>query len=197
MTNTQPNPPRVAQALLRLLVRPSEFECIPGDLLEEYREAKRPSLGRLRADIWYVKHVLSVLVHLVWPCVFAIVALRLLTFPIPRGWNPSLVQAPGVSLLDALVFVWTGYYATQRTHRIATGVLAAGVTSVLGVLVFFVYAGITTPGLLLAPFEKPFIFVIVSVALAIALGFGIVFGSAGALAGRWMSPSGKRAGSLS
>src|SRR5262249_8857568 len=101
MTGTQPNPPRLAYALLQALLRPSDSESIPGDLLEEYREVRRPQIGRLRADAWYIKHVLSVLWRVMWPCIVAITAQRIIAFPLPNGWNPSLVPAPGVSLFDA------------------------------------------------------------------------------------------------
>ncbi len=186
MTDTHANPPRVAQALLRALVRPSESECIPGDLLEEYREVRRPTLGRPGADRWYIRQVLSVLWRVTWPPVVAIVALRILSFPIPGGWNPSVVPAPGLSLLDALILAWAGYSGTQRTGRIGTGLIAAGVTSLSGVAVFFVYVAVMTPGYLLAPIETPFIIVIASILLAMAVAFGIAVGSLGAVVSRWM-----------
>jgi hypothetical protein len=106
MSVTDRRPPRAAYALLKSLLKPSDSESIPGDLLEEYREVRYPSLGPLRADVWYLKQVLSVLWRVAWPCVVAIIALRIVSFPLPRGWNPTLVPAPGVSLLDALVFLW-------------------------------------------------------------------------------------------
>ena len=90
MSVTDRRPPRVAYALLKSLLRPSDSESIPGDLLEEYREVRCPSLGPLRADVWYMKQVLSVLWRVAWPCVVAIIALRIVSFPLPRGWNPSL-----------------------------------------------------------------------------------------------------------
>ncbi|HZM92968.1 MAG TPA: permease prefix domain 2-containing transporter [Vicinamibacterales bacterium] len=189
MSDTQMDPPRWAHALLKSFVRPSDTESIPGDLLEEYREVKRPLLGRRRADAWYVKQAFSVLWSVVWPCVVAIAVLRILSFPLPRGWNPSLVPAPGASLLDALVFLWAGYYGSQRNGRLSTGIVTATVTSVLGFTTFFIYAAITRPALLLAPFANPFIFVIMTVLLAIAVTFGIVAGMAGAAAGRWFPPS--------
>jgi len=40
----------------------------------------------------------------------------------------------------------------------------------------------------MAPFEKPFIFVIVAVLLSITLGFAIVVGAAGAVVGRRRTP---------
>jgi hypothetical protein len=186
--DTRRNPPRWAYALLTSLLRPSDAESIPGDLLEEYRAVRYPSLGRLRADTWYVKQVLSLLWRVVWPFVVVIAALRILSFPLSPGWNPSLVPAPGVSLLDALVFLWAGYCSSHQTGRFSTGILIAGVTSLLGLTVFFIAAAITRPSLLLAPFENPFMFVIVGVLMAIALGFGIAAGTAGAAAGRWLPP---------
>jgi hypothetical protein len=192
MSDTQPSPPRWACALLESLSRPSDADSIPGDLLEEYREARRPALGRLRADAWYVKHVLSMLWHVAWPCVAAITALRFLSFPLPRGWNPGLVPAPGVSLLDAVVLMWAGYYGARRTGRFSTGIVVSCVTSLLGFTMFFVYAAVRTPSLLLAPFEKPFIFVIIATLMAIALGFAIAAGIAGAAVGQRLAP-GRRA----
>jgi hypothetical protein len=188
MTDTHTNPPRWAEALLRMVLRPDDCESIPGDLLEEYREARRPSLGAFRANAWYLSSVLSFFVRVLWPCAIAIVALRIITFPLPRGWNPSLVPAPGTSALDAIIFLWAGYYGSQRTGRPATGALTAGVTSVIGFTIFFIYAALANPRLLLAPFEKPFIFVIIAALLAIALGFAVVAGAAGAAAGRRRGP---------
>lgn len=193
MSDTQVGPPRWAHALLESLVRPSDTESIPGDLLEEYREVKRPSLGRRRADAWYIKQAFSVLWHVVWPGVVAIALLRILSFPLPGGWNPSLVPTPGVSLLDAVVFMWAGFYGAQRSGRLSTGLVTATVTSLSGFTIFVVYAAITRPTLLLAPFENPFIFIIMTILLAIAVAFGIVAGMAGAAAGRWLPPSRWRA----
>jgi hypothetical protein len=76
----------------------SDSEAIPGDLLEEYREVRCPSLGRRRANAWCVRHVLSVLWRVVWPCVVAIAALRILSFPLPGGWNPHLSCGPGITV---------------------------------------------------------------------------------------------------
>ena len=45
MTDERYSPPAVAQRLLAVLVRHRDAEAIAGDLLEEYREVKRPALG--------------------------------------------------------------------------------------------------------------------------------------------------------
>ncbi len=187
MSDTQQNPPGWAEALLKSLLKPSDSESVPGDLLEEYRDVRRPSLGRLRANAWYIEQMFSVLWRVAWPCVVAIIALRLLSFPLPRAWNPSLAPAPGLSLLDALVFMWAGYYGSQRTGRLSTGIVMSVVTSLVGFTTFFVYAAVTRPSLLLAPFEKPFIFVIMAILLMMAFSFGIAAGTIGAAAGRWSS----------
>src|ERR1700687_5702113 len=78
MKSHEPSPPRWAEALLRSLLRPSDRESISGDLLEEYRAAKHPALGAFRANTWYVQHVLSVFLRLVWPYALAMSGLMLL-----------------------------------------------------------------------------------------------------------------------
>src|SRR5262249_44674695 len=125
--------------------------------------------------------------------IVAITAQRIIAFPLPNGWNPSLVPAPGVSLFDALIFLWAGYYGSRRSGRLRTGIITAGVTSFVGFAMFFVYAAITMPRLLLAPFENPFIFVIMSILLVLALSFGIVTGTIGAAVGRWLPPATRKA----
>ena len=187
MNETHSNPPRLAQALLRMLTKPMDAESIPGDLLEEYREVRFPSLGRTRANVWYIRHVLSMLWQIVWPCVAAVTALQVLSFPLPGGWNPSLLPAPGVSLLHAVILSWAGYYGARRTGRMSPGLLAAAVTSFCGFVTFSIVASVSMPGLVRAPFEKPFIFVIVFVLLSIALTFGVAAGLLGALVGRRFS----------
>jgi hypothetical protein len=119
------------------------------------------------------------------------------SFLLPRGSNPRLIQAPGVSLLDAVILLWAWYHGSQRTGQFTTGIVTAGATSFLGFSMLMVYAAVTTPGLLLAPVEKPFIFVIMTILLGMALGFGIVLGTVGAAVGRWtVTLGGKRSMSL-
>jgi hypothetical protein len=103
-------------------------------------------------------------------------------------WYGSLVQAPGVSLSDALIYLWAGHHGFQRTRLIKTGMLAAGGTSFVGFTILFTAIGIRTPGLLLAPFSKPFIFVILATLLLIALSYGALVGAIGAITGRWTAP---------
>ena len=78
MKSEEPSPPRWAEAQLRSLLRPVDRESISGDLLEEYRAVRRPSLGALRANIWYVRHVLSMLWHLIRPCALVLLGTNVL-----------------------------------------------------------------------------------------------------------------------
>jgi hypothetical protein len=209
MMTEQANPPRWAEALLRLLLRPSDRDAISGDLLEEYRAARRPSLGALRANIWYLRHVVSMLWHLIRPCALVLVGINLLrvflgvsgewfaSSPPPmtmlalmaRGlFYGSVVQAPGIAFLDALIYLWVGYRGSRRTRLIKTGMLTAGGTSVVAFTVLFTGIAIRTPGLLLAPFLNPFVFVILATLLLIALGYGVLVGAVGAIVGRWATP---------
>ncbi|HTL43488.1 MAG TPA: permease prefix domain 2-containing transporter [Vicinamibacterales bacterium] len=192
MIDTHGNPPRWAQVFLRTVLRPSDIDSVTGDLIEEYREAKYPSLGRLGADAWYVRQALSIVWRVVWPFVVATVALRLLSFPLPRGWNPSVVPAPGVSLLDAFIFLRAGYFGARRTGRLVSGVVIASLTSVVGFPIFFIYAAMRDPSLLRAPVEKPFIAMIVLTLLVIAAGFGMALGTLGTAGGRWLAPTSRR-----
>ncbi|HEY0781744.1 MAG TPA: hypothetical protein VGE98_04750 [Thermoanaerobaculia bacterium] len=52
-------PPRWAEAMLVRVLAPADSPAIAGDLLEHYREGVLPTRGRLRADLWYVGQVAS------------------------------------------------------------------------------------------------------------------------------------------
>jgi hypothetical protein len=75
-------PPRWAERLLVRLLPKRDQETVAGDVLEEYRDAIEAGTGRLRADCWYVRQILSVLsIHiltarhlLLTMCLMAIVA---------------------------------------------------------------------------------------------------------------------------
>jgi hypothetical protein len=190
MIDEQANPPRFAQELLRVTLPRRDAEAIAGDLLEEYRAVRRPSLGRARADVWYVGHVLSVGWRLLWPFAVALIAARailvaLQLFPMAGPWIPSLVPAPNVSLLDAAFFVAAGYYGAYRTGRIATGIVNASALGLIDFALFAVYAMFAVPMLFAAIQEKPFILVIGGTFFAIAVAFAVTLGVVGAAVGRW------------
>jgi hypothetical protein len=69
------NPPAVPQALLHLLLPVDARETVSGDLLEEYRGARIPALGRLRANLWYWRQVGGIWLRAYWWFVVPVVLL--------------------------------------------------------------------------------------------------------------------------
>jgi hypothetical protein len=190
MIDEQAHPPRIAQMLVSVTLLSSDAESVVGDLLEEYRAVRRPALGPLRADLWYWRHALSVLGYLVWPLALALVAARLalavfMAFPLSGGWNPSLLPAPNLSLLDALFFLVAGYSGARRTGRVSTGIVSAVSLGVIDFAAFAVLTPLLFPTLPEAVWSKPFILMIASVFFALALAFASVLGAAGAVVGGW------------
>src|SRR6202158_306398 len=213
MKSHEPSPPRWAEAVLRSLLRPSDRESISGDLLEEYRAARRPALGALRANAWYIKHTFSMLWHLIRPYALALVGpsivLALTVFrpghhavhhpPVTRPmllslmvrglWYGSITGAPGVSLLDALIYFWAGSHGFQRTRLIRAGILAAAATSFIGMTVLLAAAAMISPDLVLAIFVNPLLLLILSVYLLIPLGYAAALGALAGVVGQWLPPS--------
>ena len=53
-------PPQWAESLLKRVLNARDRESILGDLLEEYREERLSNLGRARANLWYIRQMLSI-----------------------------------------------------------------------------------------------------------------------------------------
>jgi hypothetical protein len=131
-------PPSWAQELLTWLVPLSSEESIPGDLLEEYREAVRPSRGKWRANLWYLKQVAGFLCRITWMFVVlnaASVILRTIldTFA-PPGFAPHSYQLRSSASTYSAVgtFLVAGCYAGYRMGRANSGTLAAFTASAVG-----------------------------------------------------------------
>ena len=207
MIEEEARPPHWAETMLISVLRPADRESVSGDLLEEYRVARLLALGALRADGWYVKHALSVLWRLVWPFATVLMVQRVLLSLtafrpghhaphfVPPGPTfllnlvggtlyASVMPLPGVAFFDALIYFGAGLYAFRRARVIRAGVLAAASSSVVGFIALFGTAALITPGLLLAPFAQPLIFVLLLVYLAIPLGYAMLLGAVGGLIGR-------------
>ncbi len=52
-------PPRWVEIVLERILADADGQTVTGDLREEYAEAILPCMGRLRADLWYLRQVLS------------------------------------------------------------------------------------------------------------------------------------------
>lgn len=53
------SPPRWAETVLETLLPCEDRQAVTGDLREEYAESVLPKVGRWRADVWYLRQVLS------------------------------------------------------------------------------------------------------------------------------------------
>ena len=58
---TEKSPPRWLERMLLHFLPARDRETISGDLLEEYREEQVPRSGALRADVWYLRQILSLM----------------------------------------------------------------------------------------------------------------------------------------
>jgi hypothetical protein len=128
---TMPNPPVLPQALLHLLLPVEVRESVVGDLLEEYRDSRVPTMGRFRANLWYWRQVCGFWLRAYWAFVvpvFGLFALRDVS-SVFRG--PSGHPAVNVEFLFSLVtlspfvFLLLGAYGSWRTRRWAGGIVAA------------------------------------------------------------------------
>ncbi|HSZ16038.1 MAG TPA: permease prefix domain 2-containing transporter [Terracidiphilus sp.] len=55
----QAGPPKLMEKLLKSLLPEESRESVSGDLYEEFCDAKVPTLGPMRARLWYARQVLS------------------------------------------------------------------------------------------------------------------------------------------
>src|SRR4051812_23285462 len=127
-------PPAVAQALLDLSLPVDARETVSGDLLEEYRDARIPALGQLRADLWYWRQVGGIWLRAYWWFIVPVVLLLLVhdifnTFRAPSGASyldalPRVALAPLSPLVGVGIFVLAGAYGGWRTQRWAGGLIA-------------------------------------------------------------------------
>jgi hypothetical protein len=148
-------PPRWAEAVLRLLLRPDAAETVSGDLLEEYRESVRPSRGRFQADVWFVRQVAG----FVWRSIWVQVAVGLVVGGglgvlnlIDTARHPLADDDGGVLLvwLLGVASVWGGAASatTWRTRRFADAVKAGAILGVVTLATFHI-AGIARVNLFL------------------------------------------------
>jgi hypothetical protein len=134
-----PNPPGVAELILRGLLPLGMHETVSGDLLEEYRESRVPAVGEFRADLWYWRQVGGMWLRAYWWLVASAVLLHVVhdvfdTFRAPSGASaldglPTVVYAVLSPVgLVGLVGLATAY-GSWRAGRWQGGFVAAlGVT---------------------------------------------------------------------
>jgi hypothetical protein len=132
-----PTPPRWAEALLRLFLKPADVDSVSGDLLEEYRDAIHPVGGQAAADVWYVIQVLGVVVRAarIWAALFATAfitrtALDWLVPPVDFHARSTVSTLVGIGLLLA-----TGLWAAMRSGSLLAGTFAGFAATAIGAVI--------------------------------------------------------------
>jgi hypothetical protein len=127
-------PPRWAEALLRLLLKSSDRESISGDLLEQYRDSVLPERGGGRADVWYVMQVARFAWRSVWVWVMLLTATHvgrmILDWRVPT--HDFRTRGAVTTYFAIALFASTGLWAAWRCDSIRAGILAGIVTSATG-----------------------------------------------------------------
>jgi hypothetical protein len=132
--STHATPPGWAEALLRIVLRPGDFDTVAGDLLEEYRESIHPARGRRRADLWYVTQVFGFVSPgaraggaLFGAAFVARTALDWFAPPVDFHTRANVSTELGVGILLA-----TGFWAAWRSRSFVGGTIAGVTAAVIG-----------------------------------------------------------------
>jgi hypothetical protein len=139
--HSEARPPRWAEALLRVLLKPRQRESVSGDLLEEYRDSIVPARGRA-ADWWYIRQVIWYLLQASW------VWGTLMGSALVIRYLLDTLLPPADYWLRATVLTWTilgacmlaGFVTAWRTRSMRAGVLAACTAATIGAIVSIVGA---------------------------------------------------------
>ena len=136
-------PPRWAEAVLQMLLRPEDRDSVSGDLLEEYREAIVPAVGSA-ADRWYVRQVGGFLLRASWlwgALVGASLVIRYL-FDTLVPVSDYVMRSRVLSYAVMAVCFLAAFCMTLRTRSARAGVLTALAAGAIGGLVSIVGTGI-------------------------------------------------------
>jgi hypothetical protein len=126
-------PPSWADALLRMFLKPADFDSVPRDLLEAYRDSIRPARGQTGADIWYVTQVLGFL----WRSsrTWAVVLAAAFVIRTALDWRapPSDFHARSIvsTLLAVGLLLAVGVRASWRSASFAAGIVAGVATAAI------------------------------------------------------------------
>src|SRR5215468_2659963 len=133
---TSATPPGWAEALLRLVLDSRDQASVSGDLLEEFRENIRPTLGPSAANGWYIRQVMGFVVrsNVVPALLFggAFVARTALDWLHPPAdfHTRSLIS----TLIATSILLVSGFFASWKSGTILAGGLSAIVTTALAAL---------------------------------------------------------------
>jgi hypothetical protein len=135
-------PPSWAEALLRVLLKPADFDSVSGDLLEEYRDSIHPVRGQRGADAWYVRQVFGFVSRSarVWAVLFGAAfvtrtALDWLAPPVDFHARSTVS-----TLLSVGILVTTGLWASWRSGSLFAGTLAGVAATAIGAVISLIGA---------------------------------------------------------
>ena len=193
-----PTPPAWADAWLRFLLPARDRETVSGDLMEEYRDAIRPTRSQLAADAWYLGQVS----RFAWrPALWAVFIAAAYTSRTAFDWFvPTTNFAPRAEA-TTLVMISTlfviGASSTLRGQSIGAGIVATFSALLMSaalctIATTVMYVGwhnprltdaINASGGLAEVYTMPFMVIVP----------GMTIGAVGACIARLMGPRGGRA----
>ena len=136
-------PPRWAEAILRLLLKPEDRESVSGDLLEEYRETIVPALGSA-AGRWYVRQVASFLFRASWTWGAILGAALIIRYLFDTLAPPAdyLMRARILTYTIMAACALPGFYSAWRARSMPAGMLISISAATIGALLSIVGTGV-------------------------------------------------------
>ena len=133
-------PPRWAESLLRVFLKPCDFESVSGDLLEQYRDSIFPARGQLRANLWYAMQVLTFvspgarLFAALFSAQFLVrTALDWFRPPADFHFRSTVSTSVGVATLVVAGF-WAAWRSNSPVTSAIAGSLTAGIASIASII---------------------------------------------------------------
>jgi hypothetical protein len=136
-------PPRWAEAILRLLLKPEDRDSVSGDLLEEYSDTIVPARGSA-ADRWYLRQVGSFLVRAswVWGAVMGGALVVRYLFDTLAPVTDYRMRATVLSYTILAACLSAGFGTAWRTRSMRAGVLTSFTAAAMGALLSIAGAGV-------------------------------------------------------
>jgi len=136
-------PPRWAEAILRLTLKPEDRESVSGDLLEEYRETIVPTLGS-SADRWYVRQVASFLLRASWVWGGMLGAALVVRYLFDTRVPPTdyFLRTAILTYTILAVCSLSGFSAAWRGSSMTAGVLISLSAATIGALISIAGTGV-------------------------------------------------------
>jgi hypothetical protein len=131
---TSATPPKWAEALLRLFLRPEVFASVSGDLLEQYRDSIHPARGLLGADKWYVVQVLGFVLRgaRLWAALFAGAYVARTALDWLQPTTDFHTRSEVSTALAAGILLASGFWAAWRSGSFAAGAAVGFATTAIG-----------------------------------------------------------------